>query len=367
MAQSPDALVGSVVREAGIAYRKAIAAQIEGADPTEHWEEWQRLTAAVLLASWASGAVQTLRSAGIDLKTVEDPPVARFAQQDDPIAQVTMDFRGGPARRVVERFIKLMPLTREKWEALIDHAFRAAEEMTADESANALARIAERSPELAALISGSPAPDIADLPEPVQVRRTPAVQAAVQGSFFATGMTQRQVEQTRNLLAKVVRQDVTVSVAGKRLEVLGVGDFVEQAVLKTGTDLTTARLETVYRTNVNRAQTQGRLDIVRDPTVQAFVPLMRFDATKDKRTRDTHRQMDGFVATVAQIDSMGIPTPLGFNCRCSWSPISITRAIRMGFADEDGNIDYDAIKRHNGKRQELIDKGLVPDAGFISG
>jgi len=142
---------------------------------------------------------------------------------------------------------------------------------------------------------------------------------------------------------------------------------VEQATLQTGTDLTSARLETVYRTNVNRAQTQGRLDIVRDETVQAFVPLMRFDATRDKRTRETHRLMDGYVATVAQIDSMGIATPLGFNCRCAWSPISIAKAIRAGFADEDGNIDYDAIKRHNGARQNLIDKGLVPDTGFISG
>jgi len=366
MAASSDALIAKVAREGAEAYRRAVAAQVEGDDPDSYWRAWESLTAALLLSSWASGAVATLRQAGVDLAAVQDPPVAAFARET-PLDDVVAVFRGGPSREVVKRYIRLMPLTREKWEALIAHAQQAAREMATDEQANALAKIAERSPDLAALIRSAPAPEVAELPEEVQVRRTPAVQAAVQGTFFATGMTQQQVEQTRKLLAKVIRQDVTVSVAGKRLETLGVGDFVEQATLQTGTDLTSARLETVYRTNVNRAQTQGRLDIVRDETVQAFVPLMRFDATRDKRTRETHRLMDGYVATVAQIDSMGIATPLGFNCRCAWSPISIAKAIRAGFADEDGNIDYDAIKRHNGARQNLIDKGLVPDTGFISG
>ena len=148
---------------------------------------------------------------------------------------------------------------------------------------------------------------------------------------------------------------------------MGVGDFVSHAELQTGTDLTAARLETVYRTNINRAQSQGRLDIVRDSTVQRFVPLMMFRATKDRRTRDTHRAMDGFVATVDQIDGQGIPTPLGFNCRCTWSPVSIATAVSRGWCDDDGNPIAEAIRRHNGARQNLIDKGLVPDRGFISG
>ena len=365
MAQTSDALIGAVLRSGEESYRNAVAAEIEGADSSGFWEEWRTTTAALLLASWASGAVRTLRMAGVDLREAKGSQ-ARFAATN-PLDDVTMQFRGGPSREVVKRYIRLMPLTRERWEALIANAFQAAGEMASDEAASALAKIKERSPDLAALIDGSPNPSDANLPEEVRIRRTPAVQGAVQGSFFVTGMTQRQVEKTRKLLARVVRQEESVSLAGKKLETIGVGDFVSMATLQTGTDLTTARLETVYRTNVNRAQTQGRLDIVRDETVRSFVPLMVFDATKDRRTRPTHRAMNGFVATVEQIDSMGIATPLGFNCRCSWSPLPMAKAMRLGFVDDDGNINDTAIKRHNGRRQELIDKGQVPDAGFISG
>jgi SPP1 gp7 family putative phage head morphogenesis protein len=234
----------------------------------------------------------------------------------------------------------------------------------------------DRSPKLAALIypalSGRPprsVPGQAEkaLPEGVQRVRTPGVQAVAQGAFFVTGMTAEQAKATQDLLAKVIRQEESVSVAGKKLKTIGVGDFIEQATLATGTDLTAARLETVYRTNLNRAASQGQLDIVREPTVRKFVPLMQFSATKDTRTRDTHRAMDGYVATVEQIDSQGINTPLGFNCRCGWKPVPVAKAQANGWVDDDGVPNFKAIERHNGRRQGLIDTGKVPDPGFVSG
>lgn len=356
-----------LLRSAQDAYRRALAAQVQRLDPTADWDEWERDTAAMLLVAWLSGASATLTVAKVKPSEVEVYP-ARFDRGD--LDSVSFRFVGGPARETIDRVAKLIPMTRDRWNALVDHAFQAAGELRDDEAANALERILERSPRLAALVRGNPAapaPKGQQPPEEVRKRRTPAVQAAVQGSFFVTGMDQGQVEATRDLVAQVIRGEATVSTAGKVIEEIGVGDFVSMAELQTGTDLTAARLETVYRTNVNRAQSQGRLDIVRDPTVQAFVPLMMFRATKDRRTRDTHRAMDGFVATVAQIDGWGIPTPLGFNCRCSWSPVSIATAVSRGWCDDDGKPIPDAIKRHNGARQSLIDKGLVPDGGFISG
>jgi SPP1 gp7 family putative phage head morphogenesis protein len=365
--------VSRIVSDGQQAYRDAVAAQIEGKNPTEFWDRWEIDTAALLLISWAEGATNTLRQAGVPMSAPEQVRVSQFAKLDSTVRvgnvaqEVAFRFKGGPAREVVERYVNLLPLTRERWDALVSYAFQAAGEMRDDESANALERILERSPKLRAVVQSTPQPVKPDAPDMVKIRRTPEVQAAVQGSFFVTGMTQEQVEETRDLLAKTVRGDVTMSVAGKKLETLGVGDFVEQATLQTGTDLTQARLETVYRTNLNRAQTQGRLDICRDSTVKKFVPLLMFRATRDKRTRETHKAMDGFVATTEQIDSMGIPAPLGFNCRCSWSPVSIAKAFAKGWCDEDGNPNYDAIRSHNGNRQQLIDKGLVPDNGFISG
>lgn len=372
MAETPEP-VKKLLREAQTAYRDAVALQVENRDPTKSWDDWEAATAALLLVSWAEGAVATLKQAGVPLQVPTDVQVTQFAKLQTQVAvgPTTIDlaaqFRAGPAREVVERYIRLFPMTRERWNKLIQHALQAAGEMRDDEAANALDMILERSPNLRTLVQSKPAPLPQDAPDEVRIRRTPAVQAAVQGSFFVTGMTDEQVEQTRDLLAKVIRQETTVSVAGKKLEELGIGDFVEQATLATGTDLTQARLETVYRTNLNRAQTQGRLDICRDETVRKFVPLMIFRSTKDTRTRETHRAMDGFVATTDQIDSMGIAAPLGFNCRCSWSPVPIATAVTRGWCDEDANPIYEAIKRHNGRRQELIDKGQVPDEGFISG
>lgn len=375
-----DSGFSALLEDGQEAYRRAIAAQVQGLDATNEWSRWQTATAALLLISWASGALNSLQAAGISLPPGATPvttfareePTLRYTPPDRvAIDSVTMRFAGGPAREVVARFIRLMPMTRQKWEQLIDAAFASARTLRESEEAHGLTEMMARSPELADLILGKTTAKVEepppDAPASVRRARTPAVQAVTQGSFFVTGMTQEQVEQTKDILAQAIRGDATISVAGKKVEEMGIGDFVANTVLQTGTDLTAARLETVYRTNINRAQSQGRLDICRDEMVRKFVPLMRFRSTKDTRTRETHRKMDGYIATVDQIDRMGIPTPLGFNCRCSWTPVPISTAVSQGFCDEDGVPDFEAIKRHNGDKQTLIDKGLVPDTGFLSG
>jgi SPP1 gp7 family putative phage head morphogenesis protein len=356
-------LFSDVVADGERAYRAAIAAEVEGKDPNDLWDEWQADTAALLLVSWVSGAATTLRTAGVPMK--HSRPRSRF---DRIVDIVEVAFEPGPAREVVKRYATLVPLTRQRWDSLLEQAFAAAEELRQDEQANGLAMILDRSPDVAALVTGRPPePEPREAPRDVRVRRTPEVQRVAQSGFFVTGMTKAQIKETQALLGKAIRGEVTTSAAGKRLEELGVGDFVEQTIIETGTDLTKARLETVYRTNLNRAQTQGRLDIVRDKTVKRFVPLMQLRATKDVRTRDTHSKFSGYLATVEQIDEQGIPAPLGFNCRCSWVPVSLAKAVAAGWCDEDGKPNVEAIRAHNGGRQDLVDRGLIPDPGFISG
>jgi len=378
--EATDKTFSSLLRAGDKSFRSAIAAQMKGEPSGEYWDQWVDCMAAILLASWASGALASTRPYGVPLAAINasKPTFARYLDTlrftpppDKEIKEVTMQFQGESAKEVVERFIRLIPMTRAKWESLIEKAFESAQEIKNDESAKALDGIIQRSPNLAELITGKARRrvEIVDpnLPEAVRIRRTQSVQDVAQGSFFVTGMTQSQIRETKDILAKVVSQEVSVSVAGKKLDSLGIGDFVEQTVLETATNLTAARLETIYRTNVNRAQSQGRLDICRDDLVKKFIPLLRFRATKDKRTRDSHRMMDGYIATVEQIDSMGIATPIGFNCRCSWSPISIAKAVRDRLCNEDGIPDFAHIRSLNGSRQKLIDTGLVPDVGFISG
>ena len=359
-------LVQALYADGADAYRRAVAASVEGKNPDEHWGRWEQDTAALLLISWATGATVSLQAIGL-------APNAKPMRFDRLSEDVALSFEPGPAREVVRRFINTLPITRSQWDRLLQVAQGSARELRVDEQANALREIAKRSPNLAALLGLA---DKGNKPQEVPGQqptdktakaRTPAVQAVAQGAFFVTGMNTRQVKQTRELLAQVIRGEASVSTAGKKIDSIGVGDFVSKAMLETGTDLTSARLETVYRTNLNRAQTQGQLDIVRDPTVKKFVPLMRFSATKDKRTRDTHRAMDGYIATVEQIDAQGIPAPLGFNCRCAWSPVPLAEAVKRGWCDENGKPNYTAISVHNGARQRLIESGQVPDPGFVSG
>jgi SPP1 gp7 family putative phage head morphogenesis protein len=371
--------VARLAASAAQEYRAAVAAQVEGSDPADHWEAWEEATAVLLLAAWTSGAGETLRKSGIPAAALGRVQ-ARFDRLPD---EISFGFEPGPAAEAVDRLVKAVPLTRERWEELIVAAREAARELRESESAEALDRILARSPAIARIVrpaSGTAAPagfkpvtpreDEVKPPPPseaTETRRNVGVQRVVQGSFFVTGMTPRQVTQTQRLLARVIRGEETVSTAGKAIERIGVGDFVSMATLETGTDLTSARLETVYRTNLNRAQSQGRLDVCRDEVVQKLVPLMRFSATRDSRTRPSHKAMDGFIATVTQIDSQGIATPLGFNCRCAWVPMSIAEASRKGLCDEDGNPDFEAIRRHNGARQRLVDTAQIPDPGFIAG
>ncbi len=363
---APNLMLVQALYGAGAdAYRRAVAATVAGEDPAEHWDRWEQITASLLLITWATGAQTSLHAIGLSPST---KPI-RFDKGSD----IAMRFEPGPAREVVRRLSDLLPITRPQWDRLILNAQGAARELRTDEQANALREIAKRSPNLAALLGladegNKPREVPGQEPTPATARaRTPAVQAVAQGSFFVTGMNQRQIKQTRELLGQVIRGEESVSTAGKKIATIGVGDFVSKAMLETGTDLTAARLETVYRTNLNRAQTQGQLDIVREPTVRKFVPLMRFSATKDSRTRPTHKAMNGYIATVEQIDSQGIPTPGGFNCRCAWTPIPLAEAVRSGWCDENGKPNYTAIKAHNGSRQGLIDSGQFPDPGFISG
>jgi SPP1 gp7 family putative phage head morphogenesis protein len=147
---------------------------------------------------------------------------------------------------------------------------------------------------------------------------------------------------------------------------MNLGDFVTTTQMVTGTHLTTSRLETVLRTNTNRAATEGLAETMREPKVQAFVPLVEYSATGDNRTRPTHQGLDGYIGTMEMFDRQGIAPPCGFNCRCALIPVPAARALERGWTDVDGNVNYDALNRHNGKRQQLIDTRQIPDPGFVN-
>jgi len=359
--QKLDKHLRNVLREAQEAYRRAIAEQVRGNDEDAAWQAFGEAASALLLASWLFGARGMIDKAKIPDEAVEgmvedgEPPMVTKFDRGVPLS--TEGFGSKWMTGITSWFRQRVPISRQSWELLIEAARLSARDVTSHERQTALADMRRRSPILDSLLRG--------------VTRNPSggmtsVKRIVDDTFFVTAMDARQTKQVQELIAQVIEEKPTKSVVGKRIKAMNLGDFVTTAQVRTGTELTTARLETVLRTNTNRALTEGAAEVLREPKVQAFVPLAQFSATKDNRTRDTHRRFDGYVGTMDDFDRIGCSPPVGFNCRCALIPVPLARAIKEGWVRPNGTLNREAINRHNGRRVNLLQSGKIPDPGFVN-
>lgn len=354
--QELDKHLRSVLKDANQAYRTAVAEEIRGNDPAPAWQRFQAALSALLFSSYLFGARQAVTKSGMreaDVRKIatvgEEPETFRLET-----GLVLEGFGRDYLKPIANWFRGRVPISRDTFDALADACQDASASITAEEAASALNRIIRRSPELEDLIRGN------------TTFRGVNTGGILRGTFFVTGMNQRQTMQTRNLIAQVIEERPGKSVVGKLIRKMNLGDFIATTKLVTSTHLTSARLETVLRTNLNRASTEGLAETLREPNVQAFVPLVKYSATGDSRTRPTHQAFDGYIGTMEMFDRQGCAPPCGFNCRCALIPVPASRAFENGWTDEDGNVNYAALQRHNGRRQALIDSGQIPDPGFVN-
>jgi SPP1 gp7 family putative phage head morphogenesis protein len=354
-----DKHLRKVLREAQKSYRAAIAAQVRGSEDGAAWVEFHEATAALLMASWLLGAEQAVRKGKIPAKAIKGivdvDSVATFDKLES-----SLDLSGFGTKwmaPITSWFRRRVPVSRQDWELLVQAARASAGEVTDHERQTALPDLRSRSPILDALLRG------VTRPSDGAINR---VKRIVDRTFFVTAMNPEQTRQVQELIAQVIEEKPRKSVVGKRIRMMNLGDFVTTTQVLTGTTLSAARLETVLRTNTNRALTEGQAEVLRDERVQAFVPLVEYSATRDNRTRDTHKAMDGYVGTIADFDRMGITPPCGFNCRCDLIPVPAALAVDKGWVRPNGTLDYEAIKRHNGVRQRVIDARKIPDPGFVN-
>lgn len=77
---------------------------------------------------------------------------------------------------------------------------------------------------------------------------------------------------------------------------------------------TAAYAQTVYRTNVTRAYTQGRFEQAKDEDVRAVTPAMEFVARMDDATRPNHAAAHGLIADSRDAVWEQVKPPLGYNC-----------------------------------------------------
>jgi len=304
-----------VLREAQQSYRRAIAAQVRGQEDGAEWAAFHEAAAALLLASWLAGAHGAVRKAKIPADAVESIVDAGTAMTFDRLeAPLSLEGFGTKwMKPITDWFRRRVPVSRDDWDMLVEAAKRSSGDVTDHERQNALPDMRRRSPILDSLLRGVTRPTEGAIS---------TVKRIVNDTFFVTAMNPEQTRQVQELIAQVIEEKPGKSVVGKRIRMMNLGDFVTTTQVLTGTALSSARLETVLRTNTNRALTEGQAEVLRDERVQAFVPLVEYSATKDKRTRETHLALDGYVGTMADFDRMGITPPCGFNCFPAWQPVA---------------------------------------------
>jgi SPP1 gp7 family putative phage head morphogenesis protein len=186
--------------------------------------------------------------------------------------------------------------------------------------------------------------------------QTNAISKALGTSFWVTGVDQKTTISLKNLIGDALRGVLPD-------ESISLPDFIDRAWLSGAQDLTAARLETVYRTNMQTAYNEGHMATMRAPEVKHVAPLVMIVEIQDPRSRPHHAAMDGYVNTVEVIDQLQLRPPNGFNCRGTVRSVSWTEAETLGLVKE-GEIDLEALDRYNGKRQGIIDRGEYPDPGF---
>lgn len=153
-------------------------------------------------------------------------------------------------------------------------------------------------------------------------------QAAREQAFTVAGVTQLDVvtqvwESIEKALSDATDFEDFVSEVGDALESAWQGSVANPGW----------RIETIFRTNVQKSYSRGRYKQATDPDTVEDRPYWMFDAVMDNRTTDTCEACDG---TIRPADDSWWSThtpPLHFNCRSTLITLTEEQAAAMGGAD----------------------------------
>jgi len=111
------------------------------------------------------------------------------------------------------------------------------------------------------------------------------------------------------------------------------------SVVDEGTFLSPAHLETVFRTNVQTAFSDGQMTVLQHPFVRSGFPYAAYEAIDDDRVRHNHLALMtcGIQGTnIYRIDDPVFLTfrpPWDFCDRCSWIPMTVRMAASKGISE----------------------------------
>ena len=93
------------------------------------------------------------------------------------------------------------------------------------------------------------------------------------------------------------------------------------------------RLETIFRTNVQKAYNRGRWKQQHDPVVAALRPFLFYDALLDTRTSDTCIDLNGTVLPIEDPFWSSHLPPVHHRCRSSLRNLTQRQAERRGISE----------------------------------
>jgi SPP1 gp7 family putative phage head morphogenesis protein len=123
------------------------------------------------------------------------------------------------------------------------------------------------------------------------------------------------------------------------------------------------RVQNIFRTNIQTAYNAGRWK--KQTELAESFPLLQYNAVNDRRTRPTHKAMDGKVFPIGHpFWDIWYP-PNGFRCRCSTLSLTEAQAKRMGLQVETEDPTNRTVAIPNPVTGEALHvKQLLPDPGF---
>jgi hypothetical protein len=339
------------LREVARWYRAALASQVreEPEEAEEAWERYGEALGQVLTLTALAGqarAYAATKKQGNEWEPEEWPD-----DKPDTFAgrAARVGFEAGVFWEALRAFRRRIPRSWTETRRIRRQMQRLAERIARTESRSALRDL---------------------------TKRLEALRATLDGSFRVKGATVAQATRLRDLIARAIETADTP----KGLKTGSLSAFIRRAQVEGIVGMTSARLETVYRTNTASAYNEATAEVMDKPAVTRWAPLLRLVEIHDSRTRGapggvyrgkgksrnpgSHWQMDGYIATAADFKRQGLVPPNGFNCRGALIPVTFDEARSMGLVRKDESLDRAALARYNAARQRIIDRGLYPDPGF---
>lgn len=151
-------------------------------------------------------------------------------------------------------------------------------------------------------------------------------------SFYVSGLEKlREIELVKTSLSNAVSNGLSFQ------------QWKDQLDVGVITDLSNARLQTVYRNNVNNVYNQS---MRYNAGTSDVTPYLQYTAIGDSDTRPSHLALDGTIKRADSVFWDKYTPPIGHNCRCGVISLTEEDAKEMGISSKS------------------TDRFPSPDAGF---